>query len=67
MPSGKRGSCHLFRHTYATLMLEGGCDVRHLQEMLGHSKLETTANYTKVSVNHLKQAHAKYHPANNAR
>ncbi|MBN2370565.1 MAG: tyrosine-type recombinase/integrase, partial [Vicinamibacteria bacterium] len=33
---GKRGACYLFRHTMATLMLEGGADVRFIQEMLGH-------------------------------
>jgi integrase/recombinase XerD len=43
---GKRGSCHLFRHTCATLMLEGGADIRYVSEMLGHAKLETTALYT---------------------
>jgi integrase/recombinase XerD len=43
---GKRGSCHLFRHTAATLMLEGGADIRYVSEMLGHAKLETTALYT---------------------
>ncbi|MGH9044521.1 MAG: tyrosine-type recombinase/integrase [Acidimicrobiales bacterium] len=35
---GKRGSCHLFRHTCATLMLEGGADIRYVSEMLGHAK-----------------------------
>ena len=45
---GKKGSCHLFRHTMATLMLEGGADVRYVQEMLGHMKLETTQIYTRV-------------------
>jgi integrase/recombinase XerD len=60
---GKKGSCHLFRHSFATLLLENGCDVRYVQEMLGHSKLETTAVYTHVSMRTLKAMHAKYHPA----
>ena len=60
---GKTGSCHLFRHSFATLLLENGCDVRYVQEMLGHSKLETTAVYTHVSMRTLKAMHAKYHPA----
>jgi integrase/recombinase XerD len=47
---GKTGSCHLFRHTMATLMLEGGADVRFIQAMLGHSNLETTQVYTRVSI-----------------
>ena len=43
---GKRGACHLFRHTMATLMLEGGTDIRFIQQMLGHVKLETAQIYT---------------------
>ena len=46
----KPGSCHMFRHTAATLMLEGGADIRYVGEMLGHAKLETTAIYTRVSI-----------------
>lgn len=60
---GKRGSCHLFRHTMATLMLENGADVRYIQAMLGHAKLETTAIYTQVSIRKLKEIHTATHPA----
>jgi integrase/recombinase XerD len=63
----KPGSCHLFRHTMATHLLEAGCDVRVIQEMLGHAKLDTTALYTHVGIAHLKAAHAAYHPAGKAR
>ena len=62
---GKSGGCHLFRHTMATLMLEGGADVRHIQEMLGHESLESTQIYTRVSLRHLREVHAKTHPAAN--
>jgi len=60
---GKQGSCHLFRHAFATQLLEAGCDIRHIQIMMGHSKLETTAVYTHVSIVELKKAHEQYHPA----
>jgi integrase/recombinase XerD len=59
---GKRGSCHLFRHTCATLMLEGGADVRFIQQLLGHAKLETTQIYTQVSIRMLKEVHTRTHP-----
>jgi integrase/recombinase XerD len=62
---GKEGACHLFRHTMATLMLEGGADIRHIQAMLGHVRLETTEIYTQVSIRHLQQIHAACHPAAN--
>lgn len=58
----KKGACHLFRHTMATLMLEGGADVRYVQEMLGHAKLETTQLYTQVSIHKLREIHAATHP-----
>ena len=60
---GKRGGCHLFRHTVATLMLENGADVRVIQELLGHAKITTTEMYTRVSINLLKQVYATTHPS----
>jgi len=58
----KKGSCHMFRHTCATLMLEGGADVRWIQAMLGHARLDTTAIYTQVSIRQLMAIHAATHP-----
>ena len=60
---GKKGSCHLFRHTAATLMLEGGADIRFIQQLLGHADLSTTQIYTQVSIRQLKQIHEATHPA----
>ncbi len=60
---GKTGACHVFRHTMATLMLEGGADIRYIQAMLGHVRLDTTKIYTHVSIRMLKQIHAATHPA----
>jgi len=59
---GKKGACHMFRHTMATLMLEGGADIRYIQQMLGHSNLESTQVYTQVSIRNLKQIHSATHP-----
>jgi integrase/recombinase XerD len=59
----KKGSCHLLRHTVATLMLEGGADIRYVAEMLGHARLETTQRYTRVSIDRLQAVHASAHPA----
>jgi integrase/recombinase XerD len=58
----KQGGCHLFRHTMATLMLEGGADVRFIQEMLGHATLQSTQIYTRVSIKKLKEIHTVTHP-----
>ena len=60
---GKSGSCHLFRHTMATLMLENGADIRFIQAILGHTKLDTTQIYTQVSIRKLKEIHTLTHPA----
>jgi integrase/recombinase XerD len=60
---GKKGACHLFRHTMATLMLEGGADIPFIQHMLGHASLESTQIYTRVSIRMLKAVHEASHPA----
>jgi integrase/recombinase XerD len=60
--TGKTGGCHAFRHSMATHMLEAGCDIRHIQEFLGHVDMSTTAIYTRVSVARLKAVHAQFHP-----
>lgn len=60
--SPKHGGCHLFRHTMATLMLEGGADIRYIQAMLGHAELSTTQIYTQVAIRQLMAIHAATHP-----
>jgi integrase/recombinase XerD len=59
---GKPGSCHLFRHTMATLTLEGGADIRYVQQMLGHADLASTQIYTRVSLRKLEAVHSATHP-----
>ena len=59
---GKKGACHLFRHTMATLMLENGADIRYVQEILGHASLKTTQRYTLLSATHIKKTHSRTHP-----
>ncbi|WP_428637240.1 site-specific tyrosine recombinase XerC [Shewanella sp.] len=59
----KVGSCHLFRHTMATLMLENGADIRFIQQILGHAMLSTTEIYTHVAIHKLKEIHSATHPA----
>ncbi len=59
---GKSGACHLFRHTMATLMLEGGADIRFIQAMLGHVDISTTQIYTRVAIRKLKEVHERSHP-----
>jgi hypothetical protein len=58
----KTGACHLFRHTAATLMLDAGADIRHIQAILGHENLSTTQIYTHVSIGKLCEVHARTHP-----
>jgi integrase/recombinase XerD len=60
---GKTGSCHLFRHSMATLMHEGGADIRYIQQMLGHEDIKSTQIYTHVALRGLQEVHAATHPA----
>jgi integrase/recombinase XerD len=62
---GKQGSAHLFRHTMATLMLDGGADIRFIQQMLGHVSLRTTERYTHVSIRKLQKVYEATHPGAN--
>jgi len=59
----KIGSAHLLRHACATHMLEGGADIRFIQEMLGHANIETTQIYTHVSIDKLLEVHRATHPS----
>ncbi len=58
-------SSHVFRHSFATTMLENKADIRHIQKLLGHSSISTTEIYTKVNKSLKKSVLDTYHPLKN--
>lgn len=62
----KRVTCHLWRHSCATHLLQNKANLRHVQEILGHRSLATTERYLHLTITELKEAHRRFHPREKA-
>lgn len=60
----KKISPHTFRHSFATHLVEGGADLKAVQDMLGHESITTTEIYTHLDTHYLKETILSYHPRN---
>jgi len=63
--SDKKITPHILRHSYATHMLEHGASIRHIQELLGHTSIESTVVYTHFTIESVKKVVKEYHPREN--